>query len=404
MRNYPRTLKRKILETISQQREELPRYTQDSKRDFTRKRKLPFETLCRTILSMSGQSLNVELQRQFHYEPAAATASAFVQQRRKLHPSVFEDILRRFTFRNRPKQRWNGYALLAVDGSHVQIPSDIHDKATYFNNTKDGRGYNLLHLNALYDLESQLFLDAVIQNGREEHESRALVELVDRSELTEPVILIADRGYGAYNNIAHIEQKGWNYLIRVKEKQGILSGLNLPDTPEFDACFSYSLSKRLTNRIRKELQKYRWLPNKVQFDYIRDASDDLYLLSFRVVRFLVKEDLYETVITNLPEARFPPSLLRMLYHKRWGDRNCFPRFEIHPCAEALSRKKALIHYAGDFCKNDALQFRVPASAAHQICAAKGEIFLPCERCFCRAYCTGVPARICTCGQCGGTDC
>lgn len=222
MRNYPRTLKRKLLETISQQREELPGSTQDSKRDFTRKRKLPFETLCRTILSMSGQSLNVELQ-QFHYEPAAATASAFVQQRRKLPPSVFEDILRRFTFRNRPKQRWNGYALLAVDGSHVQIPSDIHDKATYFNSTKDGRGYNLLHLNALYDLESQLFPDAVIQNGREEHESRALVELVDRSELTEPVILIADRGYEAYNNIAHIEQKGWNYLILTSSYPDLLS-------------------------------------------------------------------------------------------------------------------------------------------------------------------------------------
>ena len=93
MRNYPGALKRKLLETISQQREELPRYTQDPKRDFTRKRKLPFETLCRTILSMSGQSLNVELQRQFHYEPTAATASAFVQQRGKLLPSVFEEIL-----------------------------------------------------------------------------------------------------------------------------------------------------------------------------------------------------------------------------------------------------------------------------------------------------------------------
>ena len=44
-------------------------------------------------------------------------------------------------------------------------------------------------------------LDAVIQAGREEHESRALVELVDRSELTEPAILIADRGYEAYNNM-----------------------------------------------------------------------------------------------------------------------------------------------------------------------------------------------------------
>lgn len=87
----------------------------------------------------------------------------------------------------------------------MQIPSSIHDEATYFNSTKDGRGYNLLHLNALYDLESKLHLDTGIQDGGEEHESRALVELVNRSELTEPVTLIADRGYEAYNNTAHIE-------------------------------------------------------------------------------------------------------------------------------------------------------------------------------------------------------
>ena len=323
MRNYPNALKRKLLDTICQMREELSKYTTDPKRNFTRNRKLPFETLCRTILSMSGQSLNVELQRQFHYDPTAATTSAFVQQRGKLLPAAFEEILRRFTYQNRPIRRWNGYTLLAVDGSHVQIPSNIHDEATYFNSTKDGRGYNLLHLNALYDLESQLYLDAVIQDGREEHESRALVELVDRSELTEPVILIADRGYEAYNNMAHIEQKGWKYLIRVKDKQGILSGLRLPDALEFDAVFSYSLSKRLTNRIRREPKKYRWIPSTVHCDYIKDASDALYPISFRVVRFAVKEGLYETVITNLPADRFPPPLLRELYHKRWGIETSF---------------------------------------------------------------------------------
>lgn len=106
----------------------------------------------------------MELQRQFHYEPAAATASAFVQQRRKLPPSVFEDILRRFTFRNRPKQRWNGYALLAVDGSHVQIPSDIHDKATYFNSTMDGKSTNpgrLWNWSIDRSLQSQSFLSQI---------------------------------------------------------------------------------------------------------------------------------------------------------------------------------------------------------------------------------------------------
>lgn len=74
--------------------------------------------------------------------------------------------------------------------------------------------------------ESQLYLDAVIQNGREENKSQSLVEVVDRSELAEPVILIADRGYEAYNNMAHIEQKGWNYLICVKEKRGIFQDSN----------------------------------------------------------------------------------------------------------------------------------------------------------------------------------
>ena len=323
MRNYPKALKRKLLDTICQMREELPKYTANPKRDFTWNRKLPFETLCRTILLMSGQSLNVELQRQFHYDPAAATTSAFVQQRGKLLPTTFEEILRRFTYQNRPIRKWNGYTLLAADGSHVQIPSDIYDKATYFNSTQDGRGYNLLHLNALYDLESQLYLDAIIQDGREEHESQALVEMVDRSELTESVILIADRGYEAYNNMAHIEQKGWKYLIRVKDKQGILSGLRLPDALEFDAVFSYFLSKRLTKRIRQEPQKYRWIPSKVHFDYIGDASDALYPISFRVVRFAVKEGLYETVITNLPADQFPPPLLRELYHKRWGIETSF---------------------------------------------------------------------------------
>ena len=81
---------------------DLSKYTADPKRDFTRNQKLPFETLCGTILSMSGQSLNVELQRQFHYDPTAATTSAFVQQRRKLLPVTFEEILRRFTYQNRP--------------------------------------------------------------------------------------------------------------------------------------------------------------------------------------------------------------------------------------------------------------------------------------------------------------
>lgn len=116
----------------------------------------------------------------------------------------------------------------AAGGSRVRVPSSTCDETACFNSTEDGRRYNLPRLNALYDLESQFYLDTIMQNGRKERESQALVELVDRLELTAPVILTADRGYEAYKNMAHIEQKERKCPVRVKDKQGMLSGLGPP--------------------------------------------------------------------------------------------------------------------------------------------------------------------------------
>ena len=81
--------------------------------------------------------------------------------------------------------------------------------------------------------------------------------MVDRSELTEPVILIEDRGYEAYNNMANIEQRGWKYLIRVKDKQGILSGLKLLDALEFEilpCADTLSCPKTLIHQARDIFQ------------------------------------------------------------------------------------------------------------------------------------------------------
>lgn len=72
--------------------------------------------------------------------------------------------------------------------------------------------------------------------------------------------------------------------------------------------------------------------------------------------------------------------------------------------EAISQlREELPRYTQDLRQNDALQFRFPASAAYLFYAAKGEAPLPRKRCFCRAHCAGVSARICVCGQCGDVD-
>jgi inorganic pyrophosphatase len=65
----------------------------------------------------------------------------------------------------------------------------------------------------MYDLCNRLYVDAVIQPGRRANEHKALINMVDRSHIKDKVIVIADRNYESYNDFAHIEQKGWNYVI-----------------------------------------------------------------------------------------------------------------------------------------------------------------------------------------------
>ena len=53
--------------------------------------------------------------------------------------------------------------VLAVDGTDIQIAANPDDTTSYHPGTNGQKPYNLLHLNALYDLEKRLYTDVVIQ-------------------------------------------------------------------------------------------------------------------------------------------------------------------------------------------------------------------------------------------------
>ncbi|MBY9078989.1 transposase, partial [Paenibacillus sp. CGMCC 1.18879] len=89
---------------------------------------------------------------------------------------------------------YRGYRLLAIDGSDLQIAANPADTNTYFQNQPGTKGYNLLHLNAAYDLCNRLYVDAIVQPRRQWNEGRALATMVDRSPLQGKTIVIADRG------------------------------------------------------------------------------------------------------------------------------------------------------------------------------------------------------------------
>lgn len=325
MNEYANSLKQSLTSLIREMAAAPAPYVNNPEKDFTRTRKLPFEKVMELLISMGGNSIYKELLESQGYDVNTATTSAFVQQRNKILPSAMEFLFREFTQSYTDIKHYRGYRLLAIDGSDLPIETDPADTDTYFQSQPNTKGFNLLHLNAVYDLCNRLYVDAIVQPRRLCNEGRALADMVDRSPIKGKIILIGDRGYESYNNFAHLERKGWNYVIRVKDldSSGILSGLHLPSGGEFDQDVHLTLTKKQTNEIKAHPERYKFVSSATTFDFLDLQENLFYPISFRVVRFVLPSGDYETVITNLSAADFPPDEIKSIYNMRWGIETSF---------------------------------------------------------------------------------
>ena len=118
-------------------------------KDFSRKRKLPLKTMLLMLVGIGGGSLTKELYDWFGYSPDTATASAFVQQRDKIRPESLELVFKDFAASTTPTTTFQGYRLLAVDGSDLRLPSTLSDDFSLIRNNAGQKQYNLVHLNAI---------------------------------------------------------------------------------------------------------------------------------------------------------------------------------------------------------------------------------------------------------------
>lgn len=236
---------------------------------FTRKRKLPFEKIIKTVIGMESKSLTNELIDAFDADAELPSTSAFVQQRCKIKPDAFKTIFDGFTSKI-ISEASSDIRILAVDGSDIQITTNPDDLSSYHPGANGQKPYNLLHLNALYDLENHIYTDAVIQ-GRK-------------------------------------------------------------DSNEFDIDISLKLSRKQTNEMKelylKEKNHYKLIPHSTPFDFLdtklrKQDPIHFYELHFRIVRFKISDDLYETVLTNLNSSEYTPDKLKTLYAARWGIETSF---------------------------------------------------------------------------------
>ena len=300
-------------------------------KDNTRNRKFPFRKVIASILAFRGGTLNREIMDFYGLEPSVGTASAFIQQRAKILPEAFETLFQHFTSKIDEHKLFHGLRLLAVDGSDLKTAANPDDPDSFFPGANGQKPYNLLHLNAMYDLLQCTYLDAVLQKRRNCNESAALTDMVDRSGI-DNALLLADRGYESYNNLAHIQEKGWFFLIRIKDNtNGITSGLTLPHTDKYDIPFRLKLTRKQTDSVKellKDKNNYKRLSSDAHFDYLPQKSRKhepatFYELHFRIVRFPISDTMHETIITNLDAEEFPMDAVKRLYAMRWGIETSF---------------------------------------------------------------------------------
>lgn len=314
---------RKVAQNVSE-------YCFHPQNDLVRKRKLPAEALLKTVIGMQSRSLTNELIDLCRSSSDMPGVSAFSQQRCKLKPEAFKAVFDGFTngIRENLPDR---LPVLAVDGSDIQIATNPEDKDSYFPGTNGKKGYNLLHLNALYDLSHHVYTDAFIQKRMDWNEHNALQKMIERSDIPRALV-IADRGYESYNNLAHIQEKGWFFLIRIKDgKTGIKLSLDLPDSDTFDIPVSLKLTRKQTKETKqlfKNKNRYRFIPATTAFDYLpvlnrKHEPTKYYDLDFRIIRFPISEDTYETVLTNLGASDYSPEKIKQLYASRWGIETSF---------------------------------------------------------------------------------
>ncbi len=284
-------------------------------KSFSRNSRLNIDTLIKFLIFIKGGSLQKELNDM----GINVGKSAVSEKRKKLFWTDLENVLDDFNenCRGMDIKTYKGYHILAVDGTAVNIARNPQSPS-FIQTKSNPRGYNQLHANMLYDVLNQTYLHCTIDSD----ETGGLLFMLEWFDFSPNTLIIADRGYEAYNNFATFIEKGLHFLIRVKQKNSAMREVRALPLQELDRDISFTLTTTQTNddkangyiyvaKKRKDQKRERW------------NFQSPYPMTLRIVRVLLDSGEYETLATNLSRELFPFEDIKELYHKRWNIETAF---------------------------------------------------------------------------------
>jgi len=141
--------------------------------DFTRQRKLPFPTLIFFLMNLIKGSYQDELDHFFKaifrldVAKRIVSKAALAKSRMKLKYEAFiaiNDNLINYFYKNFKPLKWNGFTLLAIDGTTVQLPR-IDSITKHFGawHPRQGEKCPMARVSQMFDPLNQMTVDAIIE-------------------------------------------------------------------------------------------------------------------------------------------------------------------------------------------------------------------------------------------------
>lgn len=278
---------------------------------FSRNRKMPLKDILLCCLSKKGLTTTLELRNYFIQKDVPSmkmSKQGYLQQRKRLNPEVFsylnDEYMADFYHSSEPRL-WNGFLLLAIDGSKAEVPNSPENRERFgkSNNQHSELGQVRVLVSGMYDILNHFYLDIEIS-----HISTSETEIAKKNlhhlthiDIKQPVLAIFDRGYPSMEFIDFLETEKINYLFRISSNDYKFERRNMKSTDET------VILRHTYQRLEKIRKKH---PERLE------RMKEKGYTNTRIMTSMLPSGNELALMTNLP-FEFSQKQLEDLYYQRW---------------------------------------------------------------------------------------
>lgn len=200
------------------------------KSDFSRVCKFPWHDAILYMIFRNEKCTSSEISRYFNTiakPDNIISRQGLFKAAKKLNCEVFSDLIHKFSelfYSSDMVKNYKDYIILAEDGTTINLyaTDESLDQFGFIKNrhckTKDQAVKATSRSSALYDVTNGIIVDFCMKSYTTPEMPMAIDHIINTMELFKgkKVIYLADRNYDSVEMFAHLEDAGYNYIIRGK--------------------------------------------------------------------------------------------------------------------------------------------------------------------------------------------